>query len=68
MLPAIFLNAVFCTTAAHTTCMPAQFSWTAPPEKRNDQRAELCKTEAAKRNKAIEGASMFYRCDVTKGA
>lgn len=67
-LPALFLNAVFCTSEAHTTCMPPQFVWTAETFVREEKRVEQCATKAAQLNAKRKDLSMLYRCDTVKGA
>ncbi|WP_263263789.1 hypothetical protein [Pseudomonas sp. RIT-PI-S] len=67
-LPALFLNAVFCTSEAHTTCMPAQFVWAAETFIREDKRVEQCQEKAAQLNGKRTDLSVLYRCDATKGA
>lgn len=67
-LPALFLNAVFCTTEAHTTCMPPQFVWAAETFVSEDKRVEQCSEKAAAMNEKRKDLSVLYRCDATKGA
>jgi hypothetical protein len=66
-LPALFLNAVFCTTEAHTTCMPPQFVWVAESFVREDKRVEQCKERAEALNQKRTDLSVLYRCDTYKG-
>ncbi|MBA1242198.1 MULTISPECIES: hypothetical protein [Pseudomonas] len=66
-LPALFLNAVFCTSEAHTTCMPPQFVWVAETFVREDKRVEQCAEKAAELNAKREDLSVLYRCDTKKG-
>lgn len=66
-LPALFLNAVFCTSEAHTTCMPPQFVWVADSFVRLETRIEQCATKAADLNARRDDLSVLYRCDTTKG-
>ncbi|QKZ05542.1 hypothetical protein [Pseudomonas eucalypticola] len=67
-LPAFFLNAVVCTTAAHDNCMPPQFVWMAPKFLNDDARAQQCNARAQGLNKAQEDKTIFYRCDAQRGA
>jgi hypothetical protein len=66
-LSALFLNAVFCTNEAHTTCMPPQFVWAAENFIRDDKRVAQCQEKAAQLNAKREDLSVLYRCDTTKG-
>lgn len=65
---AVFLNAVMCTSPAHTTCMPPQFVWMAPKFLALDRRAEQCTEHAEALNNARKDLSMLYRCDSERGA
>lgn len=67
-LPALFLNAVFCTTEAHTTCMPPQFVWAAETFVREDKRVRQCSEKAEAMNEKRKDITVLYRCDTTKGA
>ena len=67
-LPAFFLNAVVCTTPAHDNCMPPQFLWMAPKFLKDETREVNCSTRADELNRAQEDRTIFYRCDVRRGA
>lgn len=67
-LPAFFLNAVVCTTPAHDNCMPAQFLWMAPKFLNDEARAQKCAARAGELNKAQTDPTIYYRCDVRRGA
>lgn len=67
-LPALFLNAVFCTSEAHTTCFPPQFVWVAENFIREDKRVDQCQAKAAEYNEKRTDLSVLYRCDTKKGA
>lgn len=66
-LPALFLNAVFCTSDAQTTCMPPQFVWVADGFIREDKRVAQCKEKAEQLNAKRQDLSVLYRCDPAKG-
>lgn len=67
-LPAFFLNAVVCTTPAHDNCMPPQFLWMAPKFLNDEARAQKCTARAGELNKAQTDPTIYYRCDVRRGA
>ncbi|MFF7709265.1 hypothetical protein [Pseudomonas sp. NPDC007930] len=65
---AVFLNALMCTSPAHSTCMPAQFVWMAPKFLAEEERVQQCAEHAEALNKARKDMSVIYRCEAVKGA